>query len=167
MCVISNTELLRQWHCVAWKETYSRVHEEMYFAIMIFILLHIYLKLLHLYCEVLRRNVFYDMLTPKYTIFFTQPVMCQVARLILLLTVWSWSTKGRISVALSMCQSTDSRTTEVTSLEKAGNNFQAKRTELESTFSVLCTLWENTSMCRAPPWEQLPFNPLFTHPDWA
>lgn len=62
------------------------MHEEMYFAIMFFILLHIYLKLLHLYCEVLRRNVFYDMLTPKYTIFFTQPVMSQVARLILLLT---------------------------------------------------------------------------------
>lgn len=168
MCIISNTQsLLRQCHCVAQMETYSRVYEEMYFTVLISILLHIHLKLLHLCCETQRRNVFYDMLTPQYTFFFIQPVRSQDTRLTLLSAIWSWSTKDWVSAAPSMCQSIGWRTAEDTSSEEAGNSFQAERTELD--FSLLCTLCGRIqpAMCRATPWEQLRFHPLFTHPAWA
>lgn len=64
-----------------------------------------------------------------------------------------------------MCQSTDSRTTKGIILEKACNNCHAKRAELD--FSVLCILWEIHPHAGLPHESSLPFNPLFTHPDWA
>lgn len=150
MCIVSNSLLLfRQCHCVVQMETYSRVYEEMYFAILISTLSHMHLKLLHLCWETLRRNVVYDILTPQHTIFVIQPVRSQDDRLILLSTIWSWGTKGLVSAPLSMCQSTGWRTTEDVVLEEAGNSFQAERRELD--FSQLCTLWGRIQPCAGLP----------------
>lgn len=138
MCTISNTQLLlRQCHCVARMETYSRLYEEMYFIILISTLLHIHLKLLHPCCESLRRNAFYDMLIPQHTILFIPPVRSQDA--------------GWVSAAPSRCQSPGWRTTEDTSSEEAGNSFQAERTELD--FSLFCTSWGRIQPCAGLPCE--------------
>jgi len=57
-------------------ETYSRAYEEMYFMVWISTFLHVRLKLQQLCCDNLRRDIFYDMLTPQFTISF-QPA-CEI-----------------------------------------------------------------------------------------
>lgn len=155
--------LLRQCHCVAQMETYSRVHKEMYSTILISTLLHIYLKFLQLCCETLRRNVFYDMLTPQHTFFsssLSDPRM-------LGLCCSRLSESGVPKVGLVQLPPHVSPQDEVPLRTCHQRSQLSGWKNRAGFFTALYFVRQNTAMCRATPWEQLHFHPLFTHPAWA